>query len=437
MEDLLIFVPRSTNRLRYIFGLILENILGLPYRFTSDTNLYKSYEGPKFCYNSQAIDEGVFFKSSPLLFEREIVNQELKFIDFKDTKAFFPVYHKQSLLPFDLFAASFYLVSRYEEYLPYVRDNYGRFEADSSFLHEIGMLQKPLINLWAIELKEILLSYFPRLKPQTLTYQFIPTYDIDLAWAYLHKGLYRSLGAYFRDILAGDTTEIIKRTKVLRGKEQDPYDTFQLQIDLQKQYNLRPIYFILFAHYSQFDKNISRRNPAFRRLIRHLGDHASIGIHPSFASATDIEFLKEEIQTLSEVVHSEISCSRQHYLRLKLPTTYQRLIELDITDDYSMGFASQAGFRAGIASKFMFYDLEHDVPTKLCIHPLSVMDGSLKDYMKLDIEAAKEQINKLIQEVKHVNGTFISLWHNESLSDEKRWTGWKEVYIDLIKNAQT
>lgn len=435
MEKLLVYVPKITNRIRYIFQLLLEAQLGISFNFTCDKESYHAYEGPKFSYGEQAVDQGLFFKSIDLLFEREINSQELKPFPFQDVKAIFPVYQKQSAAPFDLFAASFYLVSRYEEYLPFVRDQHGRFEASSSCLHAMGMLQKPLVNIWSNYLEQVLKTHFPGLNTIKQTYQFIPTYDIDSAWAYLHKGLYRSLGAYVRDLLVGDFDEMSNRTSVLRGKSPDPFDTFALQLSLQEKYQLRPIYFILFAGYAQYDKNISRRNPAFRQLIRHLADYATIGIHPSYASFDNKTLLKQEVHALSEVLHEEILHSRQHFLRMNLPATYHRLIDLDITDDYTMGYASQPGFRAGIANSFPFYDLDHDVATKLRVNPITLMDGTLRDYLNLEPGQAIEQAKQLIEEVKNVGGTFISLWHNETMSDAKRWIGWNKLYVELIENA--
>ena len=46
-----------------------------------------------------------------------------------------------------------------------------------------------------------------------------------------------------------------------------------------------------------------------------------------------------------------------------------------------------------------------------------------------------DEIKNIINQVKSVNGTFISLWHNESLSDQKRWKGWRRVYEEMIKYA--
>ncbi|HEY9115663.1 MAG TPA: polysaccharide deacetylase family protein, partial [Bacteroidales bacterium] len=206
-------------------------------------------------------------------------------------------------------------------------------------------------------------------------------------------------------------------------------------IEYQKKYKLKPLYFILFGHYSRFDKNLSIRNLHFRKLIKRLGDYASIGIHPSYNSNDDPRLFAVEIKNLSNVIKKEITSSRQHFLRLTFPETYRNLIDQDITDDYTMGYALLPGFRAGICNSYNFFDLDMEIETHLRLHPFAVMDGTLKDYMELSPEQAIETIRKLIEAVKAVDGTFISLWHNESLSNEKRWAGWLEVYEKMLEMA--
>ncbi|MBZ0242463.1 MAG: polysaccharide deacetylase family protein [Bacteroidales bacterium] len=435
MDKMLIGVSRLTNRLRYIFDLVLVEQLGIAYEFTTDQQHLKSFEGPRFFYGQQPVEGVPFMQAVNLLFEREIVSQELKAFKFEDIKAFFPVFQKQSIMTFDVFAASFYLVSRYEEYLPFVSDEHGRFEADSSVLAKMGMLQKPLVKHWIKAFGGRLLFLFPALKIREKKYRFQLTYDIDSSWAYLHKGLVRSAGAYVKDFFKLDFGEIKQRTKVLRRKQNDPFDTFDYQLDIQRKYKLRPLYFILFADYGLNDKNISVRNRHFQNFIKYLGDYAEIGIHPSYASFDDKSLLKQEIKRLSRVLNKEVTKSRKHFLRMNLPVTYHNLIDMDIEDDYTMGYASQPGFRAGIADDFYFYDLDHDVITNLRVHPFTLMDGTLRDYMKLGVTEAVMQAEELIKSVKAVGGTFILLWHNESLSDQKRWHGWRTVFESIIKTA--
>lgn len=435
MDKLLIGVTKVSNRLRYIFDLVIVEQFGIAYEFTTDQQVLMAYEGPHFFYGDQPVEGVPFLQSVKLLFEREIVSQELKTFDFEDIKAIFPVFHKLSIMTFDVFAASFFLVSRYEEYLPFVSDQHGRFEAESSVLTQMGMLQKPVVNHWIKAFGDRLHSLFPALKIRKKNYRFQLTYDVDATWAYLHKGLVRSVGAYVKDFFRADFGEMKQRTKVLRRKQNDPFNTFDYQLDIQRKYKLRPLYFILFANYGLNDKNISVRNRHFQHFIKYLGDYAEIGIHPSYASFDDRALLKEETKRLSRVLNKEVTKSRQHFLRMNLPGTYHNLIDMDIEDDYTMGYAAQPGFRAGIADDFYFYDLDHDVVTNLRVHPFTLMDGTLRDYMKLGATEAVLQAEELIKSVKAVGGTFILLWHNETLSEQKRWVGWRAVFESIIQTA--
>ena len=432
---MLILVPKTTNRLHYIFDLIIKDLLGISFKITTDNETFTSYNGPKFHYGNNQFWNEPFQKATNLLFEHDITEKELKIVDYKDVKAIFPVYNDKSVFPFDIFAASFYIVTRYEEYLPHINDKYNRFQAKDSILLKMNMLEKPLINIWAMELGNILTAIYPNLQLKKKSFTFIPTYDVDAAWAYKNKGIFRTAASTVRDLINFDFQENRNRWDSIFGKKNDPFDTFDYQLSLQKELNLHPRYFILCGEYDLNDKNISMRNTNFQNLIKRLGDYAKVGIHPSFNSYLNKEKVKMEIDRLSKVLNREITMSRQHFLRLQMPLSYQILIDLDITDDYTMGYATLPGFRAGIADTFRFFDLEHDNITNLNIHPFALMDGTMRDYLELNTTESLEKAQHLIDEVKKVNGTFILLWHNETLSDEKRWTGWKALYRQILDYA--
>lgn len=430
---MLILVPRITNRLQFTFDFVFGTFLGVDFTLTTDGNRFRDFEGPKMSYGPSPMWDEPFQKSVGLLFERDIYEQELKPFDFMDVKGIFPVYNQRSLMPFDVFAATFYLITRYEEYLPQVRDQYGRFTPESSCLFQMGMLSKPIVDIWILELaKRLHLEGVMKSR----SYCFQPTYDVDAAWAYLHKGFYRTMGSYMRDLLRGDWAEIKHRNRVLFKHEHDPFDSFEFQFRLQEEFHLKPIYFIHCGDYDVNDKSISIRKEAFRELIKRIADYADVGIHPSFSSYLNAERLQIEVNRLAAVLNREVTKSRQHFLRMTLPRSYQRLIELDISDDYTMGYASQVGFRAGTATIFRFYDLETDTTTPLRIHPFAVMDGTLRDYLSLSVSDSYNTILKVVDEVKKVNGNFVYLTHNETLGGEKRWEGWPEMYRKILETCR-
>jgi len=431
----LILTPKVTNRLRYTMQLMLTRLLGLEIDFTTDLSAFEQFDGPKFSYGMSVTEKYLFFATNGLLFESKINARDLKHLTFEGGLVFFPLQQKDSALPFDLFAAAFYMVSRFEEYLPHIRDNHNRFLASGSDAFQQDYLHKPLVNLWSFKIKEIFQKWFPDLKFTTPVYSFVPTIDIDAAYAYKNKGFTRAMGGIARSIQNRDYDEVRHRIRVLMRLEHDPFDTFELQMQLQEKYKYRAIYFILLADYGPNDKNIPYSNRYFQRLIRYLADYAEIGIHPSYASSLEPSLMVMETARLSKILKLEVEHSRQHFLKLVLPETYRNLINNDITHDYTMGYAETPGFRASICTPFPFFDLDQDLQTKLMIHPFVVMDGTLHDYMKLSPEKAIETIIELIQEVRKVGGTFIPLWHNPSLNEEGDWKGWLQVYIRMVEEG--
>lgn len=432
---LLIYTHKITKRVNYTFKLIFKQVLGLDFELTSNSDKYLAFDGAKFTYSHHQFGKELFFQSSDLLFQNGIEGQNLNVLTFEKNKAFFPVYSHDAALPFDMFAATFFLVTRYEEYLPYMRDRFGRFEAPQSISSKHEFLRKPLVNIWAYKVKELLLLHFPELSFKKREFKFISTIDIDSAYAYRFKGTVRTVGGILSALLRFDLSQIAERIMVILRFQKDPFDTYAFQLQLLKTYKFTPIYFILLGNYGKYDKNIPVNNRHFQTLIKSLGDYAEVGIHPSYDSNDNFDQLKTEIERLSKILNREITKSRQHFLKLTFPSTYRNLINLDITDDYTMGYAAEPGFRAGICDPFYFYDLDLETETNLLIHPFQVMEGTLKDYINKSREQSLEIIKMLVDEVKAVDGTFVSLWHNESLSNADKWKGWHQIYVETIRYA--
>jgi hypothetical protein len=432
----LIYTPKITSRHKYIFKLFFNEIHQIKFQITEREDEFKVFDGAKLNYSNTSFENEIFIESIGLLNEKGINQQDINVSPQNNIPAFFQS-QSDSSMGFDVFSASFYLVSRYEEYLPFVKDIHQRFQAENSLAYKHDFLQKPLINIWAKSLMQKIKQKHPDLEVIFPTYNYISTIDIDNAFYYLEKGFVRSLAGFFTSLFSFDFNSIQQRFAVLLGKQKDPYDTYDAQLKLQKEYNLKVIYFILLADYGLNDKNISFTKRKFQLLIKRLADYASIGIHPSYGSNTNFAKLPKEIKRLEGITKREVTKSRQHFLKLTLPETYNQLVDFGIRDDYTMGFASAIGFRASICSAYTFYNLDTETILPIKIHPFAVMDATLLYYLKLSPEQSLTQISALIEEVKNVNGTFISLWHNDTFSNYKQWEGWEIVYKEMIKLAKS
>jgi hypothetical protein len=429
---ILIYSPRGASpRLGYIVQTLFGDFAGLDAVVTTSREEFLGADMVKVAYG-HIDNQGVpSIPAAGLLFETGINSDKPDFVMHKGMPVLFPFEHEGNLIPFDIFAASFWLLSRYEEYQPYAADAHGRFPATEGIMHRAGLLLKPIVNTWLHYLLERLKSLSPAMKINLPGYHYLPTFDIDTAWAFRHKPIYRQAGGLIKSLINRNFKSIRHRLAVLSGKQRDPFDTYDEIISIHNERE-RPLFFFLVGERGTFDRNTHPGNRHFRELVRALDRYGVTALHPSYGSCEDAAVVLAEAKTLGMITGRQVTQSRQHFLRIKLPTTCRVLIESGIMEDYSMGFADQPGFRAGTCSPFMFYDLERDEITPLRIFPLTVMDGTLRDYMQLTPPEATGIIQTLHQNVRAHHGTFISLWHNESLGEIGRWTGWSDVYRQLV-----
>lgn len=431
---ILVYTHKLTNRISYTFQTVFEQILKTPVSFTDDVDFYLSCKTAKLSYTTKAIDDGLYFTSTSLLFEEEIKLQNTAAIPQTDgTVGLFEISTNKHF-NFDVFATVFYLISRYEECLPHQKDKYGRFLATESFAFKNNCIELPMVNIWAEKIAQLVTTHFTNYKFPERKFEFLSTIDIDNAFAIKHKGFWRTVGGLAKSIT--EPQNLKNRIDVLRDKAEDPYDTYDYQDEVHQKYNIQPIYFFLVGNYSSFDKNIAFNNENFQHLIKKIAITNTVGLHPSYQSNTNIALLKEEKLRLESIINKNISKSRQHFLKLNFPSTYRNLIDIGINEDYTMGYVESIGFRASICSPYYFFDIEKNKVSPLKIIPFCVMEAGLKYYQNFTIEEGIININKIVEIVKKVNGTFVSVWHNESLSDVGIWKGWRKVYEQMLLNIK-
>ncbi|MBN2610633.1 MAG: polysaccharide deacetylase family protein [Bacteroidales bacterium] len=434
MDTFLIYTPQLTNRIDFIFTHIFFRVLKLEFGITVDINEYNAHEGPKMSYTEQGIADTFRVKPYGLLHEQGLKEHTITVSDYEGLKVFF-LTDENADLPFDIFSASFFLLTRYEEYLTAPGDKYDRFEAIQSLAYLHGFLLEPLVDKWIMLLKSKLQFRFPGLEFPVTQYSFISSIDIDNPFAFRHKGLVRTVGALLKALLRGDLNSFFGRFSALGGSAKDPFDTYDYIDSVEHKYKTKSLYFFLVGDYGRHDTSVPFRKLAYQNLIKKINAGHQTGLHPSFNSNKSFELLEKEWKRLTKVTGQKVQRSRQHYLQLKMPETYRNLIRLGIREDYSMGYASALGFRASTSMPFRFFDLGDDIETNLTVFPFEVMDVTLHNYLRVRATQAMSHISKIIDGIKAVDGLFISLWHNESLSEQGMWIGWRKVFEDMFEYA--
>ena len=429
--ELLVYAPVITPRLEYIFRLMLGDIYSIPLGFTPDPADLAKHPGPALVYGHEPLSATIpFWRAHDLLFEEHVHPLGP---DESPGNIFFPVNDPHSVQEHDPFAAGFYLVSRYEEYLDFIPDRFGRFEAGASVSCKKNVLEEPLVNQYAAEVLGILLQYYPALNYRLRKFNFLLTMDIDQSYSYQHKGIFWNGGIFLKNLARLKLRDLATQANVLLRGKRDPYDSYEYLRKKIKEYHLKAIFFIHSGNRGPHDKVIPIYFKGIPEMLKSLRDFASIGIHPSFRSNQQQELLSTEIKRLERVAGVKVTASRQHYLRLSFPGTYRNLIQEGIKEDYTMGYASRPGFRAGICTPFKWFDLLSNKETDLVVHPITWMEGNFIDYLKIQPREAWEIMESLEEKIKKVNGQLLTVWHNHTVTDYGEWKGWKTIFEMMVE----
>lgn len=421
---LTILVDEISERLNYTLSLIFDD-RGIAWQLITEVEEFQQASQPKMVYgNSYSLRDALHLPASSLLFEdiiREIsvgksVWENIEVLEFEGVP--------------DVLASVFYVASLYDDYLQEEVDAHGRNIGKNSLLYRYDWHEKLLVERWSEAIIYFLEAAGVSLSPKKLPFSYIPTFDIDNAYAYKLKKGWRKWLSIARDYLYGNKQRLQERKQVLQGQKRDPYDTFETILHLAEKHPETRVFWLL-GDYGKFDKNIHPSNAEFQALIKEVSQHAQVGLHPSYASNDSFEQVIKEKKCLEDIVGTEVKSTRQHFLKVHLPTTFKRLEKAGFTDDYSLAYADVAGFRAGISRPFLWFDLNENRISTLRLHPITYMDGTLNEYMNLSISEAKEKVRILYQEVERYGGEMIALWHNETIGNYGKWKGWKEV-LEMI-----
>lgn len=428
MDSLLIYCPKTSPRLTYIFKHICTRLLGMEISFTSEIPPFVAHAGPKIWYGPSGQGSSFFVKSHELLFEQGVADVEIRVKPWEETVGFFPT-SVDSNLPFDIFAASFYLLSRYEEYLPHVKDSMGRYPATASLAARSEFLHQPVVDIWAHKFLGALKEVFPDIKyklPEFTTENLI---DVPMAFKYKDKGFLRSFFGYFSDLFRLRFRAIAHRTRVLLLLSKDPHNTFQWLAEESKKSGASYRCFFQVGDYSLDDYNISHHKKAYRSLIKSAADYAPVGLRISHRALADFAQLKEEKRRLETITNRPVESSINASGVLNIPEILRALVDLEITANYSMGYTETPGFRAGTSRPFYFYDLDFEVQTPLRLVPYCIAHSAVEE---LNQEQIEELIQRYSSQLEAVGGLLTTLLQNDTfaLSFENRF--WRYIYTQRL-----
>lgn len=425
---LLIFTQKPTARITYVFKHLITRVLGVEIQFTSTLEEWLGHAGPKISYGKQPMGNELFFQSVDLLSQQGIESVDISVKKWEETYGFFPV-SARSALPFDIFAASFYLLSRYEEYLPHVKDDKGRFVASESIAGKNNFLMQPVVDIWAYKLKQLLLENFPELAFPKKSMTVHSVVEASQPFAYSQKGIFRNILGYVSDAIKLRGRDIMERTKVIIGMRRDPYDRFKWMVSASSRNKAKVTVFFMLGESINFVDGVSSNRKKYKMLVKYVGDYKEIGLLFSFDALADFEKLKQQKKHIEEITNRTLSSTMNAQLLVDLPDIYRNLVELEVQRDFTMTYANTSGFRAGTCTPFLFYDLDYEIKTPLTIHPIATTTYAFKNTSEVK---TMHTVNALYDAVASVNGTFTVLFSNRDFSEENHTKYWRTLFSEKL-----
>ena len=396
----LVYTHKITPRLTFTVKQLFRRIMGYEVSITDSVDVFIKHTGAKLSYAKQPLQNEFFIRATHLLFERILEPQDINWRSWEGTPCFFDVDSKSSI-PFDILAASFYLLSRYEEYLPHQKDELGRFRSIESVLSDRhGAFSSPLVDLWAYRLREIFSLHFPDESYSERNFKFFVGIPVVQSHAYSFRGLGRHIFESFEDLFSARFSAIIERFKVIIGIAKDPHDHYlKLRTALNK-LRIETGFFFQYAPYHVRDRNISWNRLRFGHFLKHIADYNSIGYYRSRGAMIDTEQFKIELERFDQLLHQKVSRAIISQNRVLLPDAYEEMVVQEISDDYSMGFDDAIGFKSGTCTPYPFYNLGLELEQPLKIHPFIVSDAIFEIEDRDEVVKILKAIKNKVKEVK-------------------------------------
>ena len=297
------------------------------------------------------------------------------------------------------------IFTRKEEYNPPFRDKYGRFPY---YLSTERSIFEPRVSKYLVE-NGLKMEY-----PDGKEFAVCLTHDIDALY-YSRMGIITDTG---RHILHGQMKDALRRPFYNIIKKWNPWWNFKEIMDLEEEYGAKSTFFIMGLE--EGDQDFNYRAEDISHELGSIVDRGwEVGLHGGHEAYNDLEALKRQKTNLERALGRGVVGYRNHFLRFKVPETWELLEKGGFKYDATFGYADCVGFRNGMCHPFKPYDLRAGREIDILENPLVVMDGTLDQYMRLDMRTAWEAVRRLIDTVESYHGVFTLLWHNTYMVGER------------------
>ena len=310
------------------------------------------------------------------------------------------------------------LFTRKEEYSPKQSDNHNRFTyAFSSYKNVL----EPNVSKFLVE-NGLDVDY-----PENKKFAVCLTHDVDEIYPPLSHTLLSSLHCMKNSDFKKLKNQLFWKYK---GKEYSPYWNFKEIMNLEEKYGAKSTFYFLAT-----DKDIRRFRYNIEDLENELGIIVDkgweVGLHGGYYAYNDLEEMETEKERLEKVLGKAVIGYRNHYLRFKVPDTWELLAKVGFKYDTTFGYEDTVGFRNGMCHPFKPFNLNGNKEIDILEIPLIIMDGALFGSVK-SFEEAWVITRRLIDTVEKYKGVITLLWHSNDFNCAFR-DGWIRFSEKILK----
>lgn len=417
---LIIFSTLLTPRIKYIFNFIFKEILKAEVEFTGNKQYFLQSNKAKLSYGAAPLGDEIFFKSTSLLFGSKVDEINIKTIPFDDYSAPFPV--EVSALPFDVFAASFFIVTRYEEYL-HQKKSEEDFKASASLQRKWKILNRPIIDEWALILKSMIKKKYPDFKFHEKAFYHQPIINFTIVPS-LPRGFINRTKFVFSTVFKKENNFLRAKFDELTGVGAKN-EIIINELNAKFAEKNKPLYFIDFP---LVPLKYIRKNGVSKNL---KGKPVGL-LRPCASDKEKLNQIKDGLTKLKKILPEQVTLISLQLEPLKFPICYLNLLNAGITSDFSMGYPNFPGFRAGTCSPFNWYDLQLEKVTPLLINAYCLTDQQLQ---YLPLTEARAVVSRYLNAVTAVNGSFFTLWSLKSLSPNHKYKKLAMLFNEMRSRA--
>jgi hypothetical protein len=335
----------------------------------------------------------------------------------------------------DILAATFFMLTRWEETQVQASDLHGRFPAAASTAFRLGFLDLPVIDQYAMILREWLKALLPGWVPKCKRFEVKLSHDIDFVGTPTDlAGWTRRLGGDL--IVRRDPRGAWRNAREAVWQWARPQRMLQRSgiaalASLSEQFGFESAFYFMATRPGPRESDYDVATRPLRRAIDELrGRGFEVGLHAGYHTFDDVERLATEKHRFDDVLGHADYGGRQHYLRFRAPTTWRHWDLVRLAYDSTVSYPDHEGFRCGTCHPFLPFDLDHDRELRLYEIPLIVMDGTLFAYRRLTPPEGASTIDLLARRCREVEGVFTLLWHN--VSEDPEWSVHAPLYPTVL-----